>query len=80
MAFGKANFKSKNPTGDKAFNAITKHVFQGGVNPPMAPGGDGDNDTDDQQPAGKPQPKGGKKSKGSGGKRYDTATQSFRSL
>jgi len=80
MAFGKANFKSKNPTGDKAFNAITKHVFQGGVNPPMQPG-DGDNDADDQpQSAGKPQPKGGKKSKGFGGKRYDTATQSFRSL
>jgi hypothetical protein len=27
MAFKKAQFGSKNPTGDKAFNAITKNTF-----------------------------------------------------
>ena len=62
MAFKKAKFGSKNPTGDKTFNKITKHVFTDNSKPPPKPDADGDfdGDEDDQRPS------------------YDTATNTFR--
>lgn len=79
MAFKKAKFGSKNPTGDKAFNKIAHTAFTdnapGAKSPVGNDGGNGgDNDADDmqddapQKPAAKPK----------SGKRYDCATNTFR--
>lgn len=78
MAHKPTNFKGRNPTGDKAFNAITKIVHGGptaptvseklpteGVPPTAEPASPGIG------PKGKPSPKGKAKSK------YSTATNSF---
>lgn len=89
MAFKKAKFGSKNPTGDKAFNKIAKHAFTDSApgaksSAPPAPDDDGDFDDGGDEappaPAAPPAPHKSKKpAKGkSGGKRYDTATQTFR--
>lgn len=64
MAFKKAQFGSNNPTGDKAFNAITKNTFG-----PDAMG---------KSPKTEKKPMPGKK-KPAGGPAYDTATNTYRS-
>lgn len=66
MAFKKAQFGSKNPTGDKAFNQITQNVFgpdAAGKSPKTA------------KPAGQ---KAGGKPMGKGKPSYDCATNTFR--
>lgn len=76
MAFKPKNMNSRNPTGDRAFNGITRIVH----GPPTDPAEQADTDAGPVSPApsgppapgGKPQPK-----RMGGAKKYSTATHSF---